>query len=102
MATKRGEVFFVRQFASFGLSPSKKGAIARDHLPLIGRFLLSMAGGVFDPAKPDPDQDQEKEMKRKEKKGGKRGGGEEKENTEKELEKVISSQPATFPLSTLS
>ena len=40
-----------------------------------------MAGGVFDPAKPDPDQDQ----KKKEKKGGERGGWEEKENIEKEL-----------------
>ena len=55
------------------MSPSKKTAIASDHLPKKGRFLLSMAGGVFDPAKPDPDQDPEKERKEGRRKRRRRG-----------------------------
>ena len=53
-----------------------------------------MAGVVFDPAKPDPDQDQEK---RKGKKRGERGGGEEKDNKEKELDKKAHDSLLLFP-----
>ena len=33
MATKGGEYFLLGEFASFEVSPLKKGAIAGDHLP---------------------------------------------------------------------
>ena len=56
-----------------------------------------MAGGVFDPAKPDPDQDQEKGRKEGRRKIRRRAEREHMYHREKELVKVmISLQAATL------
>ena len=43
----------------------------------IGRFLISMAGPIFDPAQPDQDQDQKRKREERGGREGRGGGGEE-------------------------
>ena len=105
-----GSIFLLGDLLASGpppMSPSKKTAIASDHLPKSAGFcylwleeFLIRRSRIQSKARPkrerkrrEREEKEEKEEEKEngetelEKKGGERGGGEEKENEEKELEK---------------